>query len=306
MVSASSKKTSDQPQLNANCALFSNLQDILSALSEIVQVIDAQTLKVEYSSRSLLELLGYSPQQIAALGDDWQSKVVHPSEYQFLVSHVQNYSKMKKGERSRVVYRAKDGSGGWRKIESIHTVLSLDEDEKVLKIAGLTRELLEVSTPLEEVTAITTEHRCRNCQKLLGVESPAAAVLEIKCHRCGEFNAILRNDLHKLFYSTNSKVYVTDEDGVILYINEAISRISGFKPEEVIGKTPAIWGKQMTTAFYLDMYRQIKQEKRSISHKVTNRKKDGELYEASVQISPILDVHGEVKYFIGIESVHHA
>lgn len=54
---------------------FSNLEVVLSALSEMVQIVDAQTLKVDYTSKSVLELLGYTNEQILVFGQGWQEKL---------------------------------------------------------------------------------------------------------------------------------------------------------------------------------------------------------------------------------------
>lgn len=145
-------------------------------------------------------------------------------------------------------------------------------------------------------------HRCKNCNKLLGKESSLTAVIEVKCVRCGEINAFLRNDLAQFFDHSMKKVYLADQHSKILFVNDAVFSINGFTPEDVIGKTPAIWGRQMSNDFYINLYQQIQKEKKSVAVNVVNMRKSGEKYHAIVQISPILDIHGEIEYFLGIET----
>ena len=94
---------------------------------------------------------------------------------------------------------------------------------------------------------------------------------------------------------------ITDPDGHVLYANRAAEKLTGFAIEEMLGKTPALWGKQMSREFYESFWHAVKQEKRPYLGEVTNRRKDGTKYLASINASPILDSKGRVKFFVGIE-----
>lgn len=143
--------------------------------------------------------------------------------------------------------------------------------------------------------ASDAEHRCRSCGKLLARVDSASATLHIKCGRCGELNPI--------FEGMTDQVVVTNPDGVILYANSLVEEITGYPLAEVIGKTPALWGKQMPAEFYAALWHQIKDQKQSACVVVENRRRDGTLYRAQLRISPILDAAGAVKLFVGIETV---
>ncbi len=136
-------------------------------------------------------------------------------------------------------------------------------------------------------------HRCVKCGKLLAKEEGSA--YEIKCLRCGTTNSI--------FTKLKDQVIVTDLTGKILYVNGMLEEITGYKLEEVLGKTPAIWGGQMPKAFYEEMWRLLLEEKNSVLAKITNRHKSGRLYNALLKISPIYDTSNKIQFFIGIESV---
>ena len=88
-----------------------------------------------------------------------------------------------------------------------------------------------------------------------------------------------------------------------LFLLSKFLRNFGFKFDEIIGKTPSLWGGLMPKPFYEEMWRQISQEKKSVSVEVMNRRKDGEKYWANLRISPVLDTQGEVKFFVGVESI---
>ncbi len=94
---------------------------------------------------------------------------------------------------------------------------------------------------------------------------------------------------------------ITDSDGVILHANHAAEVLTGYGKEEMIGRRPSLWGSQMSADFYETLWNTIKHEKQGYAGELTNRRKDGELYLASIRISPIFDAAGELKFFVGIE-----
>jgi PAS domain S-box-containing protein len=96
-------------------------------------------------------------------------------------------------------------------------------------------------------------------------------------------------------------IVITDENGSIIYANKSVEDITGFNQKEIIGRNPSIWGKQMPPSFYKNLWKTIKEDKKVFVGEITNKRKDGGLYQADVRVSPILDDDGNVKFFVGLE-----
>lgn len=99
-------------------------------------------------------------------------------------------------------------------------------------------------------------------------------------------------------------IVITDIEGVVLYANEAVEKITGFTKEEIIGKkagTKDLWGGLMGLDFYKNFWQTVKAEKKVFSGELNNKRKNGQAYVAQAHISPILDKEGEVIFFVGIE-----
>ncbi len=117
----------------------------------------------------------------------------------------------------------------------------------------------------------------------------------------------LASDLEKFKIAldgTSDHVVITDPNGVALYANAGLKRITGFSPAEVIGKkvgTKELWGGNMNQEFYEELWRIIKIEKKPFVGEITNTRKDGTSYQALSSISPILNKHGALEFFVGIE-----
>ncbi|KKR21913.1 MAG: hypothetical protein UT50_C0002G0004 [Candidatus Moranbacteria bacterium GW2011_GWA2_39_41] len=98
------------------------------------------------------------------------------------------------------------------------------------------------------------------------------------------------------------QITISDTNRIILYINSAGEGITGYSKEESIGKNPEnLWGGQMSAEFYADMFRITEVEKAPFAGEITNKRKDGQNYLASIRVSPILDKKGDVKFFVGVE-----
>lgn len=162
------------------------LIEALESVEESVYVFDAIANKPLYVNRSILEILGYLPNQIKKMGTKWSELVVHPEDYPHLSNHILNYAKLSPGARSRVVYRVKDAKGIWHSAESTGLLLESSSVSHKL-VLGTTRIIPEADdTPPKN----GHDHRCVNCAKLLGKENYEKSSVEIKCHRCGEFNTL--------------------------------------------------------------------------------------------------------------------
>lgn len=97
-------------------------------------------------------------------------------------------------------------------------------------------------------------------------------------------------------------VIITDKEGKIIYANSSAERTTGYSKDEMLGKTPALWGKQMPKEFYKNMWHTLTDLKQPFIGELTNKRKSGELYIAESHISPILDESGKnIEYFLGIE-----
>lgn len=137
--------------------------------------------------------------------------------------------------------------------------------------------------------------RCVKCSKMLA-KSVDFLGAEIKCSRCGTLN--------RIFEKMIEQVIITDSNGVILFINGAVEKATGYGLHEAIGKKPSeLWGGNMSKEFYADMWKKILEDKKPIKIKMTNKRKNGESYDVELLVSPILDTGGEVIFFVGIEIV---
>lgn len=124
---------------------------------------------------------------------------------------------------------------------------------------------------------------------------------------------MLAEDLQKFKLAVvhaSDHIVITDPEGIVLYANEAVSQITGFSTDEVIGNkvgSKMLWGGQMATDVYRVFWKTIKEEKKVFIGEFTNHRKNGQEYIAEAHVAPILDDNGNVRFFVGIErDITHA
>lgn len=104
------------------------------------------------------------------------------------------------------------------------------------------------------------------------------------------------------FESTSDHIVLTDVDGFIVFANNAVTNITGYSTSEILGtKAGKLWGGLMPRNFYEQLWHTIKEEKKPFRGEIHNRRKDGSDYIAWASISPVIDEHGEVRGFVGLE-----
>lgn len=96
-------------------------------------------------------------------------------------------------------------------------------------------------------------------------------------------------------------IILTDTNWVIQYANPAFTRITGYDKNEIIGQRTNIL---KSTVHGDEFYRNVRETLSSgeiWSGRITNRKKDGTLYEVDATGSPFRDKSGAIISFIGIQ-----
>lgn len=118
--------------------------------------------------------------------------------------------------------------------------------------------------------------------------------------------AYLSNQRIKLaasvFESTAEAIVVTDADNRIVSVNEAFTRITGYKSEDVLGQNPSVLSSGKQSADFYSVMWQSLQSTGSWQGEVWNRKKDGGLYVEWLSITALKNRFDEVENYVAVFS----
>ncbi len=103
-----------------------------------------------------------------------------------------------------------------------------------------------------------------------------------------------------VFENAQEGILITDPEGTILSVNPAMVRMSGYGPEELIGRNPRLLKSGVhDRAFYERMWGALLTEGRW-QGEIYNRRKDGAVYPEWLTLTAVRDGVGRVLRFIGI------
>lgn len=149
-----------------------------------------------------------------------------------------------------------------------------------------------------------------------------AASMEAVLHDCGNEPAVLRQRVSELegevctlrhltgqqqllataFDAMREALVVTDADNRILSVNRAFTEVTGYAPEEAVGRTPALLHSgRHPRGFYQDMWETLGRNN-YWAGEIWNRRKDGEVYPEWLAISVLRKADGTINGYIAIFS----
>ena len=106
----------------------------------------------------------------------------------------------------------------------------------------------------------------------------------------------------KVFNTVEAAVLVTDENNKIIKVNPAFSVITGYSPDEAIGKTPHMLSSGAhPDEFYEEMWRVLKTTG-SWQGEISNRRKNGEFYTEWLSINGVRDDEGHLTHYVSLFS----
>ncbi len=104
----------------------------------------------------------------------------------------------------------------------------------------------------------------------------------------------------RLIELSGAAVLLTDVDGTIQFVNQRFTEVSGYSPEEVIGKNPSVLNSGRTPpALHKQIWERIRAGK-IWRGRILNRNKAGDLYWAMQSIAPIHNSEGRMTRFLSV------
>ena len=98
-----------------------------------------------------------------------------------------------------------------------------------------------------------------------------------------------------------ASVIITNPKGDITYVNPKFTEVTGYRPEEVLGKNPRILNaRTFPPDHYRDLWSTIVQG-REWRGEFCNKKKNGEIFWESATIRPITDAQGAITHYLALK-----
>jgi diguanylate cyclase (GGDEF)-like protein/PAS domain S-box-containing protein len=171
-----------------------------------------------------------------------------------------------------------------------------------------------VGVESEEELAILVREQCAQAQgyvfgpSLAAREVPALLARMNPSRSCAvsASNCTSTIPFADIVESANDIVIVTTADlqspgPIIVYVNPAFTRLTGFAAQDAIGRSPRILQGPGTSRATLDAIRAGLEQGRMVTAQILNYARSGAPYWLDMRISPIHDESGTIRYFAAIE-----
>jgi PAS domain S-box-containing protein len=115
----------------------------------------------------------------------------------------------------------------------------------------------------------------------------------------------MADEVHRLALvarRTNNLIILSDSEGVIEWVNEGFTRLTGYTLEEVRGRKPGdfLQGPETDPATVARI-RQALLDKRAFQEQILNYSKDGRKYWVEIEVQPLFDSHGVLTHYMAVE-----
>ncbi|HUX30250.1 MAG TPA: EAL domain-containing protein [Thiobacillus sp.] len=142
-------------------------------------------------------------------------------------------------------------------------------------------------------SAIAIEHMAGGSEKLGAPNNMAT-----NSHGCGEEEGCEPSGAAG---HSSVSIVISDAKGVIEYVSPGLTEISGYAPEEVIGKDFRLWQSGRTPAdTYQDLWATVTAG-RVWRGELLNKKKNGELFWEALSISAVVAGNGQISHFVAVK-----
>ena len=106
--------------------------------------------------------------------------------------------------------------------------------------------------------------------------------------------------LLKAVEQNSATIAITDAEGIIIYVNQKFTEMTGYTKSEALGQNPRILKGEDGLTDYKEMWEMLSSglQWRGDFH---NKRKNGEFFWERAAISPILDQDGNITHFLAIK-----
>ncbi|MEM1096535.1 MAG: PAS domain-containing protein [Bacteroidota bacterium] len=129
------------------------VERVAQALPDILYVFDLQKQRNVYANRELSTVLGYSAEDVQAMGDQFLPQLLHPDDSAAVFAHFGRMQQAGAGDVLEVTYRMRHRAGDWRWLYSRETPLTFTSQGSVSQFVGIAQDITAQRAATESLKA---------------------------------------------------------------------------------------------------------------------------------------------------------
>ena len=134
------KRKQTQEELQTSRELIEQIADTTPGILYVYDLVEQRNV---YANRQVAELLGYSSEQVQAMGANLLPTLIHPEDMARIPDHLQRLSRVPEGAILEIEYRMQRANGEWRWFCSREVVFSRNTDGSLRQVLGTALDITE-------------------------------------------------------------------------------------------------------------------------------------------------------------------
>jgi rsbT co-antagonist protein RsbR len=166
--------TAEAAELRADCDQMRRICDLSPNLIYLYDLVEQRNI---YGNRQLGESLGYSPEELKAMGAAVMPTIGHPDDLATMPEHIGRLLTARDGEVNEIAYRCRRSDGSWRWLLSRDITFGRGADGAPRLILGVVEDITERRRAEDELRTQADQIR-RQAEELARHEAERAALHE--------------------------------------------------------------------------------------------------------------------------------
>ncbi|GAB4284243.1 MAG: hypothetical protein Fur0025_14830 [Oscillatoriaceae cyanobacterium] len=154
------------------------LKQIADTSPSVLYLYDLVEHRNIYVNPAISTVLGFTPEEIQALGDDFIRTFIHPDDFASAINYFQRLEKSQDGEILENLYRMRNRQGEWRWLFSRDTGFNRDANGRVRQILGVAQDITDRINAEKSLEQLNQELRQLSARLQLAIKSGAIAIWE--------------------------------------------------------------------------------------------------------------------------------
>lgn len=132
------------------------IQRITDAAPATIYIYDLVRRQNVYSNRNMVATLGYSPEEIVAMGSSVFAQLMHPDDLAKLPKQLARFMTASDSDILEIQYRMRHANGRWCWLFSREVIFARDEAQQPIQILGVVQDVTTQVEALEEVQRLNS------------------------------------------------------------------------------------------------------------------------------------------------------
>jgi PAS domain S-box-containing protein len=113
----------------------------------------------------------------------------------------------------------------------------------------------------------------------------------------------LKVNFNEVVYQSKRAIIITNSNQEIIFASQGINLMNGYRPHEIIGKSPKVFQGELTSKESKNKIRKAIENKLPFKEVIVNYRKDGTTYLCEIDAFPKFNRKGDLINYIAFERI---